>query len=58
MYKDRPAGQPNRQQNSTEQERSTDTQREPNRKRLNPRLVFADPDSFFSDLLMEQQEQS
>ena len=32
------------------------------RPRLNPRLVFADPDlffaNFFPDLLMEQQEQS
>lgn len=27
------------------------------RKRLNPRYVFNDPDSFFSDLLMEQHEQ-
>ena len=26
-------------------------------RRLNPRLVFADPDVFFSDLLMEQQEE-
>ena len=27
------------------------------RNRLNPRLVFTDPNSFFRDLLMEQQEQ-
>ena len=26
--------------------------------RRNPRLVYADPDKFFHDLLMEQQEQS
>ncbi|MBR6165550.1 MAG: hypothetical protein IKQ45_06470 [Clostridia bacterium] len=26
------------------------------RKKLNPRLVLSDPDIFFSDLLMEQQE--
>lgn len=26
--------------------------------RRNPRLVFSDPDRFFRDLLMEQQEQS
>ena len=26
-------------------------------RRYNPRLVFADPDEFFSDLLMEQEEQ-
>ena len=26
------------------------------RLRLNPRLVFADPDAFFNDLLMEEQE--
>ena len=26
--------------------------------RRNPRLVFNDPDKFFTDLLMEQQEQS
>ena len=32
--------------------RTTDTGR-----RHNPRLVFADPDKFFRDLLMEQQEQ-
>lgn len=25
--------------------------------RLNPRLVFNDPDAFFRDLVMEQQEQ-
>ena len=25
--------------------------------RYNPRLVFADPDTFFDDLLMEQNEQ-
>lgn len=25
-------------------------------RRYNPRLVFADPDSFFIDLLMEQEE--
>ena len=28
------------------------------RERQNPRLVFKDPDRFFRDLLMEQQEQS
>jgi hypothetical protein len=26
--------------------------------RRNPRLVYGDPDRFFNDLLMEQQEQS
>lgn len=26
--------------------------------RRNPRLVYGDPDKFFRDLLMEQQEQS
>lgn len=31
------------------------TQQKPRR---NPRLVFGDPDKFFHDLLMEQQEQS
>ena len=25
--------------------------------RLNPRLVFTDPDAFFTDLLLEQNEQ-
>ena len=58
MNIERPAARPTRQQNSREQEQTPDTQREQYRKRLNPRLVFADPDSFFSDLLMEQQEQS
>ena len=27
------------------------------RRQMNPRLVFNDPDAFFSDLLLEQQEQ-
>ena len=29
----------------------------PNKAKRNPRLVFVDPDSFFRDLLMEQEEQ-
>lgn len=41
-----------------EQEKQQETQgKEEYRKRLNPRLVFTDPESFFSDLLMEQNEQ-
>lgn len=31
--------------------------RQRKRVKLNPRIVFNDPDSFFKDLLMEQQEQ-
>ena len=38
-----------------------DRQREPaerpERPRINPRLVFTNPDLFFADLLMEQSEQ-
>ncbi len=44
--------QPNRELRDDPQR--LDTQ-EPRR---NPRLVFSDPDRFFRDLLMEQQEQS
>ncbi len=33
-------------------------QKELPRLRQNPRLVYNDPDTFFHDLLMEQQEQS
>lgn len=35
-------------------ESSKEPRREP--MRHNPRIVFADPDDFFHDLLMEQQE--
>lgn len=48
------------------QEKPRDPQTDPNKtskytdqqKQINPRLVFNDPDLFFQDLLMEQQEQS
>ncbi len=42
------------QERQKEELKQTDQQRP----RLNPRLVFGDPDKFFRDLLMEQQEQS
>ncbi len=31
--------------------------REPDKPRINPRLVFVNPDVFFTDLLMEEEEQ-
>ena len=40
------------------QDHDRETRSEKQRPRRNPRLVFTDPDRFFNDLLMEQQEQS
>ncbi len=47
-------------QQLTKDEHRTDPQHnDPQPKtRQNPRLVFVDPDRFFRDLLLEQQEQS
>ena len=46
--------------NQTERENRRDHERQEDRQapRRNPRLVFSDPDRFFRDLLMEQQEQN
>lgn len=43
---------------STSAAATAESSKEPRREPLrhNPRLVFADPDDFFHDLLMEQQE--
>lgn len=44
-----------------DQDRDQDRDREqlpvPVTQRVNPRLVFSDPDAFFLDLLLEQSEQ-
>ena len=51
----------------TKDKKTTDVKLEPDKrekppedvkKRLNPRYVFNNPDVFFRDLLMEQQEQA
>lgn len=54
-YHKPPAEEPDRKQNK-QTEAAADPRKAP-MPRLNPRLVFTDPDAFFSDLLMEQQEQ-
>ncbi len=38
-------------------DREKERRDEHQRPRRNPRLVYSDPDRFFNDLLMEQQEQ-
>lgn len=50
-----PAQDPDKKANENRTEPAADPQRKT--ARYNPRLVFTDPDSFFSDLLMEQNEQ-
>ena len=41
-----------------QEEQQTDSPEDQrNRPRLNPRLCFGNPDSFFLDLLMEEEEQ-
>lgn len=48
---------PEQKERNTQPENQPAQEKKEPRQRLNPRLVFTDPDSFFSDLLMEQQEQ-
>jgi hypothetical protein len=54
-YHKAPAKEPDNQKNKPK-ESAAEPKKAP-APRLNPRLVFTDPDAFFSDLLMEQQEQ-
>ena len=42
---------------SERMKRTQEPKRQQEQPRLNPRLVFNDPDAFFRDLVMEQQEQ-
>ena len=41
----------------TAEDQSREQEQQEQTRQLNPRLVFNDPDAFFADLLMEQNEQ-
>lgn len=40
-----------------EEKKDPEKERKPDQRKRNPRIVLNDPEKFFSDLLMEQQEQ-
>ena len=49
--------EPNTKQNNTPEKEPAPARQPEQIRRHNPRLVFNDPDKFFFDLLMEQNEQ-
>lgn len=58
-YQNRPGNRPELSSRQEQEQPAAEQRQERNlgqQRRYNPRLVFVDPDSFFIDLLMEQEE--